>query len=73
MAVQLEERTVTVTGEIAAVVVVLSYVVDVLKFLLRHVELLYLPIFGGLLCHGDPVGRGDVFYVHEADPMVHSS
>ena len=45
MAVQLEEGTVAVTGEIAAVVVVLSYVVDVLKFLLRHVELLYLPIF----------------------------
>ncbi len=46
--------------------------VDVLKFLLRHLELLYLSNFRRFLNYGDPASCADVLYAHETNPMVHS-
>lgn len=72
LAVQLEDGSVSVAGQVVAVVVVLPQVVYIVEFVVSHVELLHLYTILPTLFHWQPSGSGDVADLHEANPVVHA-
>jgi hypothetical protein len=73
LAIQLEDRSVSVAGEVAAIVVVLAQVVDIVEFLVSHVELLHFHPILSIPLHRQPTGSRDIAHLDETDPVVHTS